>query len=56
MTDRSDATSQQPDSNFRPDSCPDCRTLEWLDPVGGELLQGSGFENEMPDSDFAGRS
>lgn len=56
MTDRSDATSQQPDSNFKPDSRPDCRAPEWLDQLGGELLQGSGFENEMPDPDFAERS
>ena len=25
-----------------------------LDDIGGELLAGSGFENEEPDSDFAG--
>ena len=25
-----------------------------LDDIGGELLAGSGFENEEPDSEFAG--
>jgi hypothetical protein len=25
----------------------------WLDYIGGELLAGSGFENEEPDSEFA---
>jgi hypothetical protein len=54
------------DLNLRPDRIPvmdtnaglktalsSLPTHESLDDIGGEPLEGSGFENEQPESDFA---